>query len=353
VSGERVERVRAAAVAEGAESLLVTDPVNVLYLTGLASSNAACIVRPDGIVLLTDGRYFEAARRLPDVDPIQAGRDLYGWLGSRLGDLAPGPVAYEADHVTVARAAQLRESGAELVETVGLMKRIRAVKSPEELDGVRAAAQVNDAMYERLAGERIVGRTELELSWWIVGTLADGGADAIAFDPIVAAGPNAAVPHHHPTGRQVGAGETVIVDAGATVGGYRSDCTRTFATGPLPEELSSAYELCARAQARSLEAVRAGAAGRDVDAVARSEIGDSGLAPVLHGLGHGVGLDIHELPLLSDVSDSVLEPGNVVTVEPGVYLPGLGGVRIEDLVIVTDDGPEVLTPFTKELVTLG
>jgi Xaa-Pro aminopeptidase len=181
--------------------------------------------------------------------------------------------------------------------------------------------------------------------------LHEEGADGLAFPVIVAAGPNAALPHHHPGPRLVGPGETVIVDAGAKLGGYCSDCTRTFATGRLPDDLLRAYATTRAAQAVALEAVLPGAATHDVDAIARAEIVESGAEP-LHGLGHGVGLDIHELPVLNDVSTEVLVAANVVTVEPGVYIPGRGGVRIEDLVIVADRGPELLTPFTKDLVTV-
>jgi Xaa-Pro aminopeptidase len=274
------------------------------------------------------------------------------WIAGKLGDLAQGGVAFEADHVTVAQYEPLRESGVQLVPTKGALKGIRAVKSPEELDAVRASAAVNDAMYQRLADESIVGRTEADVAWWIVQALHEEGADAAGFDPIVAAGPNAAVPHHHPGERPIGKNETVIVDAGATVGGYRSDCTRTFATGDLPDELVQAYDLCRSAQASALAEVRPGGDARAIDAVAREEIEAADIAPVLHGLGHGVGLEVHELPVLADFSEDVLAPGNVVTVEPGVYLAGKGGVRIEDLMIVEEAGAEVLTPFTKDLVTL-
>jgi Xaa-Pro aminopeptidase len=305
------------------------------------------------VVVVTDGRYIESARALDGVDVAQGERDLLGWLSSRLGDLTEGPVAFEADHVTVAQHDPLEASGVELVPTAAFMRRIRAVKEPEELDRIRAAAAVNTAMIRRLAEERLVGRTEIEVAWWIVNTLGEEGADKLAFEPIVGAGPNAARPHHYPSDRPIGPNETVIVDAGAVLDGYYSDSTRTFATGQLPDDLAEAYELCKRAQATALEGVRAGAQTTEVDGIARSEIERSGLAPVLHGLGHGLGLELQELPYLNDAYDAPLEPGNVVTVEPGVYLAGRGGVRIEDLVIVTDDGPEVLTEFTKELVTLS
>jgi Xaa-Pro aminopeptidase len=352
VSRGRIERLLAEVEGLGAESFLVTDPVNVFWLTGFVSSNAACLVSADRVALATDGRYIEAARDVDGVEPLQAEREVIAWIAGKLGDLGRDGVAFEADHVTVAQYEPLRESGVELVPTKGALKGVRAVKSPDELDSIRASAAVNDAMYRRLAGESLVGRTEAEVAWWIVQTLHEEGADAVGFDPIVAGGPNAAVPHHHPGERPIGANETVIVDAGATVDGYRSDCTRTFSTGGLPDALEQAYDLCRSAQASALAQVRAGGDARAIDGVARQEIEASGIAPVLHGLGHGVGLEVHELPILSDVSEAVLVPGNVVTVEPGVYLAGAGGVRIEDLVIVEEDGAEVLTPFTKDLVTL-
>ena len=198
-----------------------------------------------------------------------------------------------------------------------------------------------------------MGRTEADVAWWLEQVLREEGAEALAFEPIVAAGPNAALPHHHPGDRKIGPGETVIVDAGARAGGYCSDCTRTFATGLLPDALRRAYALCQSAQESALVAVRAGAGASELDAIARTRIEESGLAPVLHGLGHGVGLEVHERPVLRPTSTDTLVPRNVVTVEPGVYLAGEGGIRIEDLVVVGETGPEVLSSFTKDLLTLG
>ena len=353
MSRDRIERLLAELDGLGAESFLVTDPVNVFWLTGFESSNAACLVGLDGVLLATDGRYIEAARHVDGVEPLQAERNVTAWIAAKLGELTSGAVGFEADHITVAQYEPLRESGVELLPAQGVLKKIRAVKSPEELDAIRASATVNDAMYRRLAGETLVGRTEADVAWWIAQTLHEEGADALGFDPIVASGPNAAEPHHHPGERPIGPNEAVIVDAGAIVDGYRSDCTRTFATGTLPDELVQAYDLCRSAQSNALAEVRAGGGARAIDKVARQEIEAGGIAPVLHGLGHGVGLEVHELPILSDFSEDILAVGNVVTVEPGVYLAGKGGVRIEDLVIVEEDGAEVLTPFTKDLLKLN
>jgi Xaa-Pro aminopeptidase len=198
----------------------------------------------------------------------------------------------------------------------------------------------------------VVGRSEAELAWVVERTIRELGAEAVSFEPIVASGPNAARPHHHPGSRVVEAGELLLLDAGAVVDGYCSDCTRTFATGPLPPALERAYAACKEAEERSLVATLPGARCVDVDGVARSILVEHGYE-VMHGLGHSVGLEIHEDPRLSPESDATLAAGNVVTVEPGVYLSGTGGVRIEDLVIVGEDGPEVLTTFTKELVTVA
>jgi Xaa-Pro aminopeptidase len=348
----RIERLRSELEGLAAESFLVTDEVNVRYLSGFESSNAALLVQAGRVLLFTDGRYVEAARTVPGVEVVQAERELAPDLGRRLAALVGGRVAFEAEGVTFAEHAQLSSDGVALVPATGVVKRLRAVKDARELEAIRRAARVVNDAYKRLAGETLVGRTEAELAWWLERVIRDEGADAVSFDPIVASGPNAALPHHHGGERVIERGETVVVDAGARVDGYCSDCTRTFATGPLPGELRRAYAVCRAAQEAALADVRAGAEARALDRIARTEIEESRLAPVLHGLGHGVGLEVHEQPRLAETSDAVLVAGNVVTVEPGVYLAGLGGVRIEDLVIVTGAEAEVLTAFTKDLVAL-
>jgi Xaa-Pro aminopeptidase len=350
---ERIERLRAELGDLGARTFLVTNSVNVRYLTGFDSSNAALLVSGDRLMVATDGRYVEAARDLHGVEVHAADRDVLAWLGGRLGELADGPVAFEADTVTVAGHEALSANGARLLPASGTVLGLRSVKDEGELEAIRRAGRITTAAYERLAGEPLVGRTEAAVAWWMEQALRDEGADALAFPVIVASGPNSALPHHHPGEREIGAGETVIVDAGAIAAGYCADCTRTFATGPLPDKLRQAYALCRSAQESALAAVRPGATARELDAIARTEIEESGLAPVVHGLGHGVGLEVHELPVLRPTSTDVLAAGNVVTVEPGVYLAGTGGVRIEDLVVVGREGPEVLTTFTKDLVTLN
>jgi len=237
---------------------------------------------------------------------------------------------------------------------VQLLEGIRAVKEPGELDAIRRAAAITNEMFARLAEQPFVGRTESELAWWIEATMRELGAEDAAFPPIVAAGPNGALPHASPGDRTIEPGQTVVVDAAAKVDGYHSDCTRTFATGTLPDELARSYAVCLEGQLAGLEATRAGQAGRDVDAVARDLIAKAGYGALFaHGLGHGVGMEIHEQPAMRPESEDVLAADGVVTVEPGVYHPGLGGIRIEDLVIIRDGEPEVLTAFTKELATVA
>jgi Xaa-Pro aminopeptidase len=343
----RVESLR----ARLEEPLLVTAVANVAYLTGFHSSNAAVLVEPDRVRLFSDFRYAGAGRAVPDVEFVEVSRSLF----QGLSELLTGRIGFEAEAVTYAGYDTLRGGNVDLVPRWGLVEELRAVKDESELDAIRRAAEITSRMYERLADERFVGRTEAELAWRVVELFHELGAEEPAFPTIVAAGANGARPHTEPGGGRIEAGQTVVVDAGAKFGDYCSDCTRTFATGSLPEELKRAYTTCLEAQRAALDAVRGGANAREVDGVARSRIEASGYGDAFgHGLGHGVGLLVHEAPRMAPTApeDEVLRPGNVVTVEPGIYLEGLGGVRIEDLVVVTEDGPEVLTTFPKDLVSV-
>lgn len=332
------------------EPLLVTNGVNVRYLIGFSSSNAALFVEPERVRLFSDFRYAEAARAVEGVEFVETKRSLVG----ALAELLEGTVGFEADAVSYASWEVLRAGGLELVPRRGLVEALRAVKDDSELEKIRRAGEITSQAYTQFAHERFVGRTERELAWRLDELFHELGADAPAFETIVASGPNAAKPHARPTDRTMEAGETVVIDAGAMVDGYNADCTRTFATGPLPDELKAAYEATLEGQLAGLEAVREGVTGIDADAAARDKIEAAGLGEKFgHGLGHGVGLEVHEAPRLSRESTDTLAAGNVVTVEPGVYLEGLGGIRIEDLVVVTGNDPEVLTSFGKDLITVS
>jgi Xaa-Pro aminopeptidase len=351
----RVERL----AAQLDEPLLVAGPpyvpggqANVRYLTGLESSNAAVLVEPDATATLySDFRYAARGREVEGVTFVEVERNLLPAVGALL---AGRRVQFEEAHMPYAGYRALVDAGVEAVPTGGVTESLRAVKDEKEIASMRRAGALSDVVFETLSRERFSGRTERELVWWVERTFRDAGADGAAFPTIVAAGETATSPHAEPGDRAIDEGVLVVVDAGCMVDGYCSDCTRTFAVGEISERLQEIYALCLEAQLAGLAAVGPGVHGRDADAAARDVIGAAGLGEAFgHGLGHGVGLQVHESPVLRPESTDTLEPGNVVSVEPGIYLPGEGGVRIEDLVLVTDGGAERLTQFTKELVTVA
>jgi Xaa-Pro aminopeptidase len=335
------------------DSLLVTDLLNVRYLTGFTGTNGACVVTRDERLFFTDFRYVEQARtQVPEYERVEAGRDMLGDLSGRLR----GRAGFDDEHLSVAAHAKLAEkvgTGVELVRAGGLVEQLRAVKEPEEVAAMRAAAELATAAYESLRERGLAGRSEREVAIQLVRFMEDAGAEGPSFPPIVAAAEHGASPHAVPRDVEIPRDTLVVIDMGAMVDGYCSDCTRTLATGSPGDGALEIYELVLRAQTEALVATRAGAQNRDVDAVARKIIDAAGHAEHFgHGLGHGVGLEVHEAPRLGKTADGALEAGNAVTVEPGVYLPGDVGVRIEDLVIVTDGEPDILTGFPKELVTV-
>jgi Xaa-Pro aminopeptidase len=333
------------------EPLLITNLVNVRYLTGLESSNAALYVEPDRARLFTDFRYLEAAEAVGGVEVVQTKRSLIGWLADEL----EGRVGFEANVLPYSFAEQLREGGLDLAPRTRLVEQLRAIKDEGELEIFRRACAITDRMFERLVSEvRFVGRPERDVAWDIQRLYHEEGADEPAFESIVGSGPTGARPHARAGDRVIEEGELVVVDTGCRVDGYVSDYTRTLATGELDGELREAYGVVLAAQQAGLEAIRAGVTGVEADAAARDVIEGSDFAGTFgHGLGHGLGLDVHEAPRLSTESPDTLEAGNVVTVEPGVYVPGRFGIRIEDDVVVTQDGIENPVRFSKELTTVG
>jgi Xaa-Pro aminopeptidase len=330
------------------EPLLVTNLVNILYLTGFDSSNAALLVRPGGeTTLYTDFRYLEVAREVPGVEVELTKRAVMADLGPRL----KGTVQFEADVLPYVEWQRLTAGEAKLVPTSGIVDRLRAVKGAEEVAKLGRAAKIADRGLEALTAETWIGRSERELAWRLHELLHAHGADELSFESIVASGPNGARPHARPTDRIVDTNTLVTVDWGVRFDGYCSDCTRTFATGPVSGELRRAYDVCLEAQQLACNGIRAGLTGVEADALARVPITDAGFGENFgHGLGHGVGLMVHEAPRLSSESTDTLVAGHIVTIEPGIYLEGLGGVRIEDLAVVRDDGIEVLTSFPKQLI---
>lgn len=336
------------------DAMLVTSLPNLRWVTGFTGSNGACIVTPDARLFFTDFRYVEqSAREVPDFDRMPAGRDLLGDVAKSLS----GRVGFEDGTLPVRSHTKLTEAagdGVELVPATGVVEGLRQVKDEHEVAAMRAAAELSDAAYQRLVDRGLDGRTERRIAFDLETTMRELGADDRSFGAIVASGAHGALPHAEPRDIEVERDTLMVVDMGCMVDGYCSDCTRTFATGELDEEARQVYELVLGAQLGALEAIRPGADCREVDSVSRRPIADAGYGDQYgHGLGHGVGLEVHEGPRLAQSGEGELTTGNTVTVEPGVYLPGRLGVRIEDLVVVTGSGVDRLTRFTKDLVTLS
>jgi Xaa-Pro aminopeptidase len=335
------------------DRMLVTDLVNIRYLTGFTGTNGACVCGPEVRLFFTDFRYTERAEA--EVDGWETVTLANDWLGG-IAEHLQGRVGFEDDHMSVQLLEKLREKLPEGVETVaagGRVEELRRVKDGEELALIEEAAKLADEALHWSAEQGLAGKTEREVARAFEARVRELGGDP-SFPAIVAAGPNGALPHAEPGEREIGQGELVVFDMGAAVDGYCSDGTRTFATGEPGEEAIAVYEVVREAQQASLDAIKAGVKGEDVDKVARGVIDAAGHGDRFgHGLGHGVGLELHEGPRLSLRSDDVLAPGEVVTVEPGIYLPGKLGVRIEDLVVVTDDGPRNLSSLPKELQTVS
>lgn len=349
--------------AAGLDALLVSDLVNVRYLTGFTGSNAALLVFADDTpaVLATDSRYrTQAARQAPDLETAierACGRHLV----ARAVAAGIRRIGFESHVVTVdgydgLACAVDGHDGAELVRAAGTVEALREVKDAGEVALLRLACETADAALAALVagGGLRPGRTERAVARELEELMLDHGADGPSFETIVAAGANSAVPHHRPTTAELSAGDFVKIDFGALVGGYHSDMTRTFVLGRAADWQREIYALVSEAQRAGVAALERGTPLADVDAAARRVIVEAGYGDHFgHGLGHGVGLQIHEAPGIGSAAVGTLRAGSVVTVEPGVYLPGRGGVRIEDTLLVGERGPESLSRFPGELTVLG
>jgi Xaa-Pro aminopeptidase len=341
-------------------ALLVTDLSNVRWLTGFTGSNGAAVVGTDGTRrFVTDFRYLtQAAEQLDDSWAREISTDLLEGVVKQLPDEGELRLGFDDANMSVrdhGKLARLLREGIELVAAGGAVEELRVVKDADELEKIRAAAKLADEALTDVLTRGLAGRTERDVALDLEFTMRRMGAEGVSFPPIVASGPHGALPHASPRDVEIPAGTLCVIDWGAMLDGYASDCTRTYGTGgevdPRDREV---YDLVLRAQEESLAAVRPGPTGREVDAVARAIIDAAGHAEHFgHGLGHGVGLEVHEGPRLSKQGDAALAAGNVVTVEPGVYVPGAVGVRIEDLVIVTGDGAEVVSTLPKALQVIG
>lgn len=337
------------------DALVVTNLVNVRYLTGFTGSAGILALHADGALLTTDGRYrTQSAEQIEGagasaeivIGTLQAQRDaVKKWLSGR------SHVGLEGDHVSWSDAKKWGELLGDVVPTTGQVEALRETKDAGEVDRMERAASIADAALGEILPMLATGVSEATFALELDAAMRRNGAESVAFETIVAAGENSAKPHHEPTERTIERGDSVVVDFGATFEGYRSDMTRSFFVGGEPEgELARVFEVVRDSQAKGVRALAPGKGCKEIDDVCRAVVTDAGWGERFeHGTGHGVGLDIHEAPWVSPLGTATLTDAMIVTVEPGVYLPGIGGVRIEDTLVVTEDGSRALTKFHKHV----
>ena len=359
IHAARRERAQEKIAELGPDAALITSPANVRYLTGLVSSNAALLLpAAEPGVLATDSRYEEAARRdCPDLELVTE-RFIEPALARLAAARGLATVAFEAQEMTVEQHAELAalDDGPVLVPLGRMVEELRMVKDETEIALLARACAITDEAFSAALRDIVPGRTEREFAVLLERAMIDLGAEAPAFDTIVASGPNGAIPHHSPAERPFAAGDLITIDCGARYGGYHADMTRTVALGEPAAWQRDIYELVATAQRAGVEAVMVGADVGDVDAAARDLIEAEGYGGNFrHGLGHGIGLEVHEAPTIGYDRTGTLVDRVPVTIEPGIYLPGRGGVRIEDTLVVRDDAAgsrQILTRTARELLVL-
>ncbi|MDN5344849.1 MAG: Xaa-Pro aminopeptidase [Clostridia bacterium] len=356
----RLTRLRQIMAAEGITALWVRQEENRRYLSGFTGDSGQLLITPAACYLLTDGRFTEQARQeAPDFQVVDLGNNPWEQLGATLAAAGITRLHFEAEHLTYATYTEFLEQArdwlrpVELAPSRGLVERLRQVKDDAELELLQRAIDLADAGFSHLLRHLRPGITEKDLALELEYFLGKEGASGPSFTTIIAAGPRAALPHGVASRHPLQPGDLVVMDFGAVYGGYHSDLTRTVALAPVAPEWRQVYNVVLEAQGRAIAALRSGMEGRQVDAVAREHIAAAGYGPYFsHSLGHGVGLAIHEGPTLSSRSEVKLTPGMVVTVEPGIYLPGRGGIRIEDVVLVLEDGARVLSHAPRDFIEL-
>ena len=349
----RLSKLRSALADESLDAIIITQPENRRYVSGFTGSSALLLITPTEALLATDFRYYEqVAREAPGFRLVKIeSPEIGALLNDAIHEVGAKRVGFESQHVTFDTHRKWTEAAEDIeyAPTEGIVEKLRSVKEQSEVDAIRRAVALSDGAIKHIRETIQPGMTEKEVAWELEAYMRTHGAQQVAFETIVGSGPNGALPHVKPTDREVGAGEPIVMDLGARVDGYNSDVTRTLCIGEPDDRFQEIYGIVLKAQLAAEEAIRPGMLGREADAVAREVIGDAGYGEYFgHGLGHGVGLAVHEKPGAGKSSEDELLPGCVVTVEPGIYIPDWGGVRIEDLVVVTDDGIEVLTQASKD-----
>jgi Xaa-Pro aminopeptidase len=338
-------------MAKESQAILISQPENRHYLSGFDGSAGFLLVTQKQALLATDFRYIEQARaQAPDYEIFRTTGNMADWFPGLAAELELKSLSFEAEHLTFARHRQLNDilnktrPQLKLVPVDGLVESLRAIKEAEEIELITRAVEMADAAYEYVETTIQAGMTEKEVAWEIEKFLRENGSEAIPFDIIVASGPNSALPHAKPTSRAIGSGEPVVIDLGARIGGYGSDLSRTVCLGSRNDRFNKVYDTVLRAQLAAIDSVKAGMTGEETDALARTVIKEAGYGEAFgHGLGHGVGLAAHEQPGLAPASSEPLVDGMVFTVEPGIYLTGWGGVRIEDIILMENGRARVLS----------
>ncbi len=353
----RLQRLRQAMAEKELDAFFISQPENRRYVSGFTGSDGYVLVTPDRAVVAVDFRYTEqAAGQCAGFEVFRIIGELSAWFNDLVKGLAGARLGFEADHMSVAAYQQMQDclkkldNAPKLADTRGLVVGLRSVKESGEVEAIQKAIALSDGAFEHIRGWVRPGMTELGVAWELEKHMREHGSGAMPFDVIAAAGPNASMPHHHPGDRVIQKGELLLMDFGATVDGYVSDLTRTIFVGGKPDaQFRKLYDVVLGAQLTAIATLRPGMTGAEGDKLARTVIGEAGHGEAFgHGLGHGVGLVVHEEPRVGQSSSHVLTEGMVFTVEPGVYLSGWGGIRIEDVVVLEAGGARSLTRASKD-----
>lgn len=352
----KLAKLRTVLEEKGIDALLITNEYNRRYMTGFTGTAGVAIVSKNDAVFITDFRYTEqAASQIKDFRIVKHEKTLIEEVATQVAQMGIQTLGFEKEDLTYSSFEMYKQAvKADLVPEAGLVEKIRLIKTVEEISIIKAACRIADEAYEHIVTYIKPGMTELEVSNELEFFMRKRGATSSSFDTIVASGVRSALPHGVASDKVIEVGDFVTLDFGAVYNGYISDTTRTVAVGEPSEKLKEIYQVVLDSQLLALEKVKPGMTGKEADAIARDYIASKGYGEAFgHSLGHGIGLEVHEGPGLSFRSDIVLEPGMVITIEPGIYLPNIGGVRIEDDALVTENGLEKLTHSTKELLILS
>jgi Xaa-Pro aminopeptidase len=348
---KRLQKLRTSIAEKGLDALLLSQPENLRYLAGFTGSSGWLLISGQNAILATDFRYVEQAKgESPDFEIIRIKQELRDWLPGLVSDLGWHKLGFEANFISynsyhkLSEAIKTKQVSLELVPTTGIVEQLRSIKEPEELRSITKAVELADAAFEQAKALIRPGITEKEAAWEIEKILRQEGSEGMPFEIIVASGPNSALPHVRPTEKTIRSGEPVLIDMGARIGGYCSDFSRTLFLGKADKTFQEIYNIVLKAQATAMEGIESGMDASQADRLARSVVAQAGYGDAFgHGLGHGVGLAVHEFPTLGPSSSDSLADGMVFTIEPGIYLVGQGGVRIEDIVVLENGKARVLT----------